>query len=102
MSNGVRHLYRNVMVIFWSFIIQLAGFYILYSTSDRAVFVRRKHNTYLYQHKKFSKALGGLMLLASLILFMVNLGIGVGFFFALISLMTISSFVIILFPLKKA
>ena len=83
------------------FIIQLAGFYILYSTSARAAFVKRKHNIYLYRHRTFSKVLGSSMLLASLAMFMMQMGTAVGFLFALTSLMTISGFIIILFPLRK-
>ncbi len=84
-----------------SFIVQLAGFYILYSTSARAMFVKRKHNICLYKYRGFSKVLGSSMLLASLAMFIMQLGTGVGSLFALISLMTISGFVITLLPLRK-
>ncbi len=89
------------MYLLLSFCVQLAGFYILYSTSARAVFERRKHNRWFYRHRRFSKVSGTLVLLASLIMFMQELGIGAGFFFALISVMTIGGFVIILIPLRK-
>jgi hypothetical protein len=83
------------------FCIQLAGFYVLYSTSARAVFARLNLNIWLYDHRYLSKITGSLMILVSLIILMMELGMGVGFFFALISFMTISGFTIILLPLKK-
>ena len=83
------------------FCIQLTGFYLLYSTSARAVFVKRKMNTWLYTHRRFSKVTGSLMLLTSFVLFLLELGTSVGSLFALISLMTISGFTIVLLPLQK-
>ncbi|GGH02042.1 hypothetical protein GCM10007415_42710 [Parapedobacter pyrenivorans] len=90
------------MVVFLGFVIQLVGSYLLYSTSAKAVFVKRGHNSYLCKHRRWSKALGCLMLLASFSCFMMQLGIGVGFFFGLASIMTISGLIIILLPLKKS
>ncbi len=89
------------MYIIIGIVLQIIGFYILYSTSSRAVFLKHKLNSYLYQHRKIAKVLGALMLLGSFILLMNCIGIGVGFFFALISLMTISGCIIIIIPLKK-
>gem|GEM_PF-6622642 len=89
------------MDLFSGFSIQLAGFYILYSTSARAVFAKRKHNTFFYKRPHFSKAVGGLMLLGSTILFVIPLGITVGLLFSLLSLMTVSGFTIMLLPLRN-
>lgn len=89
------------MYLFLSFCIHLVGFYVLYSTSARAVFVKQKLNNWFYTHRYFSKILGILLLLVSITMFMLELGIGVGFFFALISFMAVSCFTITLLPLKK-
>jgi len=89
------------MEIFLAVFIQLTGFYMLYCTSARAVFVKHRYPTYLHKYRKVLKVLGSLLLLASFVLLMLCRGIGVGFFFALISLMSISACIIILVPLQK-
>lgn len=90
------------MYLLLTFCVHLTGFYILYSTSARAVLVKRKWNSWISQYRSFSKILGSLLLLTSVLLFMLELGFGVGFFFALLSFMTISGFSIVLFPLQKS
>ena len=90
------------MYLLLTFCIHLAGFYILYNTSARAVLVKRKWNNWISQYRSFSKILGSLLLLTSVLLFMLELGFGVGFFFALLSFMTIGGFSIVLFPLQKS
>lgn len=90
------------MYLFLSFCVGLAGFYLLYNTSARVVFARRKFNFWLFKHHYVSTTTGSLMVLTSWLLMMLELGIGVGSFFALISLMVISSLTIILLPLKKS
>lgn len=90
------------MYLLLSFCIHLVGFYILYNTSARAVFVKRKLTRWLCKHRSYSKIAGSLLLLTSVVLFMLELGIGVGFFFALLCFMVLSGYTIILLPLQKS
>lgn len=89
------------MGLFLNVVLQVIGCYILYSASDRAVFLKRRHNHYFYQQQKLSRAAGALLLVVSTTLFIMNLGIGVGSLFALISLMSVSGCMIMLLPLQK-
>lgn len=84
-----------------SFFIQFTAFYILYSTSKRAAYAKRTVNIWLEQHSVLAKSLGCFLLAASFVMFMIQFGIGVGSLFALASIMTISGFTIILYPLRK-
>ncbi len=90
------------MDVLLGIVLQMVGFYALYGASARACFVKRRHHRYLYAHRRLSTALGSLLVSISFAVFMLNLGIGVGFFFALISLMAVSGFTIVLIPLQRA
>ena len=97
-TSAISIQFSSVMLIGLGFIVQLVGFYILYHTSAKATFVKRKQLKY----PSFSKAVGSLMIFASFLLFLISLGFGTGSLFGLISLMAISGCIIMLMPLKKA
>lgn len=89
------------MDILLSFVLQLAGSYVLYCTSSRAVFVKRWFASFLYRRRWLARVLGALLLLASLWLYMTSMGASVGLLFATTSLMAISGCIILLLPLFK-
>ena len=76
-------------------------FYLFYSTSKKAdnnpIFNLEK---WINQNEKLSKIIGFILLLMSCIMLCFFLGLGVGIFVPIISLMAIGSLIVILKPLK--
>lgn len=75
------------------------GFYVLYSTSKKAILNTTKVDVWLQNHPKVSKILGLILIAGSFGLLMNYYGIGAGIFIAFIILITIGGLVIILIPL---
>lgn len=88
------------MLLVFSLLVMFVAFYLLYSTSQRAVFKRRAFNHWLLRRAPLAKAGGLGLVLLSFALFSLELGVAGGIFFALTTLMTFSSLVILFHPLE--
>lgn len=79
----------------------LVGFFILYSTSNRAeLTLQYKLQTWVRAHNNLGTYFGVVLLVFSLILAIVYLGTGAGTFAFLIILMTTASLVVLIAPLR--
>lgn len=76
------------------------GFYFLYLTSRRAAVSRLVLRTWAKNNVAKSKALGGFLVGASWIMYMLEIGFGAGLFYALVTLMAAASLSVILLPLQ--
>lgn len=77
----------------------LAGFYLFYATSKRVVFPKNIFHTYIQGHRLYGKMGGASLILLSLTGMIWDQGWGAGLYFGMFIFMTVSSLVIILYPL---
>lgn len=89
-----------MVLLVLALLVMFAAFYLLYSTSKRAVFKRRALNHWLLRHAPLAKGSGLGLVLLSVGLFSLEVGVVAGIFFALTALMTFSSLVILFHPLE--
>lgn len=89
------------MQVIFSFGIQLAAFYILYSASNRAVFHRGKFSNWLSGKRVATRIAGFLLLLFSFPVVIIPFGIAIGILITLITCMTVFSCMIIIIPLMR-
>lgn len=89
------------MQFIYCFMIQLAAFYFLYSSSKRAVYKRGSFGRWLSQKPVVAKITGVVLLIVSFLPVIMQYGIPIGILLALVSLMTVFSCMMLLFPLIK-
>ncbi|UBM59135.1 hypothetical protein LAG90_00485 [Marinilongibacter aquaticus] len=77
------------------------GFYLFYYTSKRLRFARlNRLQNWAAQNVSMAKLVGALLLLAAVVLSCVHLGVAVGCFFFVVTLMTVASLEVLLLPLN--
>jgi hypothetical protein len=79
----------------------LLGFYLLYATSERAEVPSSIIKTWARRQRLLFKCSGLLLIIISVVAFVQYYGLGAGFFFAFVMLMTVASLIVLLVPIRK-
>jgi len=75
------------------------GFYMAYQTSSKITVQKFKLGLWLYQYSTVAKFISLVLIAVATVIGIYQLGFGVGIFYAGIVLMTVSSLVILLYPI---